>query len=78
MGYKLSPKAAELKKIRDLAFAKTKKRKDRKAENQMADRKNGTIGDGKDRHHKSDGTTVLTSVKNNRGNYGNGTKKESS
>jgi len=42
----------------------------------MADRRNNTIGDGKDRHHCPDGTTVLTSVKNNRGNYGNGTKKE--
>ena len=78
MGYKLSPKAAELKKIRDLAYAKTEHRKKRKRENQMADRRNNTIGDGKDRHHKSDGTTVLASVKNNRGNYGNGTKNESS
>ena len=76
MGYKLSPKAAELKKIRDLAFAKTEHRKKRKRENQRADRKNGTKGDGKDRHHKPDGTTVLASEKDNRGNYGNGTKKE--
>ena len=31
---KLSPKAAAAKKKRDIAAAKTKKRKDRKAENQ--------------------------------------------
>jgi len=68
MGYKLSPKAAELKKIRDLAYAKTEHRKKRKRENQMADRKYGTVGDGKDRHHCSkcpDGTTVLASEKDN-------------
>ena len=73
----LTPTAKRMKAIRDGKAAKTKKRKDRKAQNQREDRRNGTVGDGKDRHHKPDGTTEVVSIKNNRGNFGNGTKKES-
>ena len=72
----LTPTAARMKAIRDKKAAMTEKRKKRKRENQVEDRKNGTVGDGKDRHHKSDGTTVVITEKNNRGNYGRGTKKE--
>ena len=32
--------------------------------------------EGKDVHHTKDGRLVLTSVLNNRGNYGKGTKNE--
>tara|TARA_R100000742_G_C4237380_1_gene57735 strand:- start:21 stop:251 length:231 start_codon:yes stop_codon:yes gene_type:complete len=72
----LTPTAKRMKAIRDLKAAKTKKRKDRKAENQRDDRRDGTVGDGKDRHHKSDGTTEVVSEKDNRGYFGNGTKNE--
>ena len=73
---KLSPKAAAAKKIRDKKSAMTKKRRDRKAENQRDDRRDGTVGDGLDRHHTKSGLTKRISVKNNRGNYGRGTKNE--
>ena len=73
---KLSPAAAKKKAIRDKKAAMTKKRKDRKSQNQREDRRDGTVGDGKDRHHKSDGSTKRVSIKNNRGNFGNGTKNE--
>ena len=73
---KLSPKAAAAKKIRDKKSAMTKKRKDRKAQNQRDDRRDGTVGDGLDRHHTKSGATKRISVKNNRGFYGRGTKTE--
>ena len=73
---KLSPQARRDKQARDKAYAMTKDRKDKKAQNQRDDRRDGTVGDGKDRHHKSDGTTEVVSVKDNRGNFGKGTKKE--
>ena len=72
----LTPTAARMKAIRDKRMAMTEERKKRKRNNQVEDRKNGTVGDGKDRHHKSDGTTEVVSIKNNRGNFGKGTKKE--
>ena len=68
----LTPTARRMKAIRDLRAAKTKKRKDRKAENQRIGQKSDS-----DIHHKSDGSTERVSIKNNRGNFGNGTKKES-
>ena len=68
----LTPTARRMKAIRDLRAAKTKKRKDRKAENQRIGQRSDS-----DIHHKSDGSTERVSVKNNRGNFGNGTKKES-
>ena len=41
----------------------------------MLDRRDGTIGDGLDRHHTRSGIRKV-SVENNRGNYGRGTKNE--
>ena len=76
MAQKLSPKAADAKKKRDLAFAKTFARKRKKAENQRKRRaaiKNGVSIKGKDYDHKS---KRFKSVKANRGNDGKGTKKE--
>tara|TARA_Y100000401_G_scaffold44032_1_gene33685 strand:+ start:914 stop:1132 length:219 start_codon:yes stop_codon:yes gene_type:complete len=72
MAQYLTPTAKRMKAIRDLKAAKTKKRKDRKAENQRIGQKSDS-----DIHHKSDGSTERVSIKNNRGNFGNGTKKES-
>lgn len=72
MAQYLTPTAKRMKAIRDLKAAKTKKRKDRKAENQRIGQRSDS-----DIHHKSDGSTERVSIKNNRGNFGNGTKKES-
>ena len=68
---RLSPLAARDKAIRDKKSAMTKKRKDRKAENQ----RNGQRSDS-DLHHTSSGLLKRVSIKNNRGNYGQGTKNE--
>ncbi len=68
---KLSPSAAKKKAERDKKFAMTKKRKDRKAENQRVGQSSSS-----DLHHGSDGSLKKVSIKNNRGNYGRGTKKE--
>ena len=57
----LSPEALAAKRARDKASAMTKKRKDRKAENQ----RNGQSSNY-DWHHKPDGSVVKMSVKNNR------------
>ena len=73
---KLSPSAAKKKAERDLAYAKSPARKRKKAQNQMLDRRDGTVGDGLDRHHTKSGAVKKVSVKNNRGNYGRGTKNE--
>jgi len=73
---KLSPKASAAKKARDLAFAKTFSRKRKKAENQRLRRKaieQGKDISGKDYDHKDN---KFKSIKANRGNDGNGTKKE--
>ena len=67
----LTPTARRMKAIRDLRAAKTKKRRDRKAQNQRIGQKPDS-----DIHHKSAGSTERVSIKNNRGNFGNGTKKE--
>jgi len=64
-------KAAALKKAaRDLAAAKTPVRRRRKAQNQRIGQ-NGTT----DLHHTKSGVKRV-SIKNNRGNYGRGTKNE--
>ena len=64
-------KAAALKKAaRDLAMAKTPARRLKKAQNQKIGQ-NGTT----DLHHTGSGIKRV-SIKNNRGNYGNGTKNE--
>jgi len=69
---KLSPEAAAAKKRRDIAMAKTPSRKAKKAQNQrLGQRSNSDI------HHMPDGSVKRVSVKNNRGNFGRGTKKES-
>lgn len=68
---KLSPKAAAAKKIRDKKSAMTKKRRDRKAENQRIGQRSDS-----DLHHSGSGAPTRVSIKNNRGNFGRGTKKE--
>lgn len=70
---KLSPTARRAKAARDLAYAKTADRKRKKAHAQRERRKAGDSANGKDWDHK-DGK--WKSVKANRGNDGNGTKKE--
>ena len=68
---KLSPKAAAAKKKRDIAMAKTPARKRKKAQNQrLGQRSNSDI------HHMSNGSIKRVSIKNNRGNFGRGTKTE--
>ena len=73
---KLSKLAAKRKAIRDKKAAMTPDRRRKKAENQRKRRK--AIKEGKnirglDYDHK---TKRFTSIKNNRGNRGKGTKKE--
>ena len=70
MAQKLSPKASAAKKARDLAAAKTPIRKHRKAENQRIGQRSDS-----DLHHSSSGLKRV-SIKNNRGNFGKGTKNE--
>jgi hypothetical protein len=70
---KLSPKAAKAKAKRDLAYAKTDDRTAKKAHSQRMHRKNPN-NKGMDYDHE-DGR--FESVKQNRGNEGEGTKKES-
>jgi len=72
---KLSKEAALKKAARDLAYAKSPVRRRKKKENQILDRREGTIGDGLDRHHTGSSIKKV-SIKNNRGNYGRGTKNE--
>ena len=68
---KLTPETAAAKKRRDIAMAKTPTRKAKKAQNQrLGQRSNSDI------HHMSDGSVKRVSVKNNRGNFGRGTKNE--
>ena len=67
---KLSKKAAADKKARDIAAAKTPARRAKKAQNQRIGQKSDS-----DLHH--DGNKVKRiSIKNNRGFFGRGTKKE--
>ena len=73
---KLSKVAAKRKAIRDKKAAMMPDRKRKKAENQRKRRKaikQGKNIRGKDYDHK---TKKFTSIKNNRGNRGKGTKKE--
>jgi len=69
---RLTPKAANAKAERDLAYAKTDDRRIKKAHSQRMHRKSPG-SNGKDYDHK-DGK--FKSVKSNRGNDGEGTKKE--
>ena len=67
---KLSKEAALKKAARDLAAAKTPARRLKKAQNQKIGQ-NGTT----DLHHT--GSSIKrVSIKNNRGNFGQGTKNE--
>ena len=68
---KLSATGRRDKLARDKAFAMTDDRKDKKAQNQRIGQEPGT-----DIHHKSDGSIKRVSIKNNRGNFGKGTKNE--
>lgn len=67
---KLSPKAAAAKEARDLAAAKTPKRRKRKRENQAIGQ-NSTS----DLHHTSDGRIIRTSVAYNRDTFGRGDRR---
>ena len=58
---KLSKSAAAKKKARDIEYASKQYRIDRRSENQSI----GQNGDT-DLHHKSDGSVVRMSIKNNR------------
>jgi hypothetical protein len=73
MAQKLSLIAARAKAIRDKAFAMTDERREKKAHSQRM-RRADPNGKGKDWDHK-DGR--WESAKQNRGNDGEGTKKES-
>ena len=68
---KLSPEAAAAKKRRDIEFAKTPARKRKKAENQRIGQRSDS-----DLHHSGSGAPIRVSIKNNRGNFGRGTKNE--
>ena len=67
---KLSPKAAAAKKKRDIEHAKSPARKAKKAENQRIGQRSDS-----DLHHTGFAVKRV-SIKNNRGNYGRGTKNE--
>mgnify|MGYP003680701464 FL=1 len=67
---KLSPSAAKKKAARDLAYAKSPARKRKKAENQRLGQRSDS-----DLHHTGSGIKRV-SIKNNRGNFGRGTKNE--
>ena len=67
---KLSPSAAKKKAARDLAYAKSPARKRKKAENQRLGQRSDS-----DLHHTGSGIKRV-SIKNNRGKFGRGTKKE--
>ena len=67
---KLSPKAAAAKKLRDTLAAKSPARRRKKAQNQAIGQRSDS-----DLHHT--GSSIKrVSIKNNRGNFGNGTKNE--
>lgn len=73
MAQKLSAQARRDKAARDLAYAKTPARRAKKAHAQRERRKAGESAEGKDWDHKSG---RWKSVRANRGNDGEGTKKE--
>ena len=68
---KLSRKAAAAKKARDIATAKTPARRAKKAENQRLGQRSDS-----DLHHTKSGSVKRVSIRNNRGNFGNGTRNE--
>ena len=68
---KLSPIAAKAKHDRDVLAAKSPARQRKKAQNQRIGQRSDS-----DLHHTKSGLVKRVSIKNNRGNYGRGTKKE--
>ncbi len=66
----LSRLALAAKRLRDLVAAKTKKRKDRKAENQRIGQESN-----RDLHHTASGAVRRTSVAYNRATYSRGEVK---
>ena len=75
MPQRLSPAARKRKAARDLAYAKTPRRRAMKAENQRKRRsalKRGLSIQGKDYDHNK---KKFVPIKTNRGGYGKGTKK---
>ena len=73
MKQKLSAQARRDKAARDLAFAKSPARRAKKAHSQREARANPSAAAGKDYDHKRG---RFVSVNSNRGNEGEGTKKE--
>ncbi len=73
MRQQLSPAAKRAKAARDKAYAMTPDRKAKKAHAQREARKNPDQAKGQDYDHKRQ---AFVSVKSNRGNEGEGTKKE--
>ena len=69
---KLSPTARRDKAARDKAAAMTPLRRKRKAQNQRIGQRSDS-----DIHHTSNGSTRRVSISSNRGNFGEGTKRES-
>ena len=67
---KLSPRAAAAKKKRDIEYAKSPARKAKKAQNQRIGQRSDS-----DLHHTGSAVKRV-SIKNNRGNFGRGTKNE--
>ena len=67
---KLKPAAAKRKAEADLAMAKTPARRLKKKQNQAIGQRSDS-----DLHHTGSGIKRV-SIKNNRGNFGNGTKNE--
>jgi hypothetical protein len=67
---KLSSTARRDKLARDKAYAMTNDRKRKKAENQRIGQRSDS-----DLHHDGSGTPTRISIKSNRGNFGEGTKK---
>ena len=67
---KLSPKASAAKKKRDIEYAKSPARKAKKAQNQRIGQRSDS-----DLHHTGSAVKRV-SIKNNRGNFGNGTINE--
>ena len=68
---KLSSAARKRKQERDKASAMTKKRKDRKKDNQARVQRSDS-----DLHHAPDGSVRRVPIRKNRGNFGKGTKNE--
>ena len=67
----LSKEAALKKAKRDKKDAMSPARKRKKAENQRIGQRSES-----DLHHTGSGAPIRVSIKNNRGNFGKGTKKE--